>query len=259
MIREIANATDEAEWLRVRRGYITASDIFKLLTHEELCEMGWWKETWMDDSPDDIFQRKLTGDSPEFKDPVAVLWGQKEEDHNRELFQKYSGVPTWGTHALIHNDRWRYLATTLDGYVYVPDSWTDLSHPEMFDDPEGVLAAIRALPMNQASLLEMKQTSDWGIKAWQTGYSREPVDRSKKSKVTLGKFKKHSPTMPVYYLPQVQTQMAITGVKHNLAVVKGGASHMLAHAYKLSRRWIDILDALNERYSGQMEEVRNQI
>lgn len=257
--RILADASNEAEWLCVRRGYITASDIFKLLTHDELVEMGWWKESWMEDTPEDIFHRKVTGESPEFGNPVAVLWGQKEEDHNREIFQKYSGVPTWGSHALIQNERWPYLATTLDGYVYVPDYWTDLEHPEMFQDPEAVRKAIRALPQNEASLLEMKQTGEWSGKAWFDGYSREPMDRQKNSKVVLGEFRKKGPTMPVYYLPQVQTQMAITGIKKNIAVVKRGASDMTAHTYKLRREWLDILDNINSRYADQMEEVRKQL
>jgi hypothetical protein len=38
---------DEELWLRKRRGYLSASDIFKVLTHDELVAMGWWRETWM--------------------------------------------------------------------------------------------------------------------------------------------------------------------------------------------------------------------
>lgn len=252
-LKVVADAANEDEWLYRRRGYITASDIFKLLTHDELCTFGWYKEKWMDDTPDDVFHRKVTDEKPDFKNPVAVLWGQKEEDHNRELFSLYSGVPTWGSHTLLACDRWKYIATTLDGYCFIPPVWEDLEHPEMFEDADQVRTAIRNMPVGQASLLEMKQTSEFGVKSWLKGKSKM------NSTVTLGEFVPSGPGMPVYYLPQVQTQMAIAGLDHNLAVVKGGASTLTAHAYALDPRWLDVLDSIDERFGPRIEEVRNQI
>lgn len=259
VVKVLADASREDEWLRIRRGYISASDIFKLLTHDELYKMRWWKEVWMDDEPEDIFERKRTGEQPTFRDPVAVEWGKVEEDHNRELFEDYSGIMTAECHAFIGHDRWPYLATTLDGFSFVPGEWAGLEAPQMFDNPDHVTAAIEALPRDTRCLLEMKQTSDYGIRPWQVGYGREPMDRSRKSKVIRGKFFKHGPTMPVYYLGQVQTQMALAGFDHNLAVVKGGASHMTAHTYTLRPEWLDILDAVNERVSKPMEEIRREL
>lgn len=255
----LGDASNEAAWLLMRRGYVSASDIFKLLSHDELCTMGWWKETWMDETKDEIFQRKLDGTSPEFRDPVAVQWGKVEEDHNRELFTTYSGIMTIGCHSFIGHDRWPYLSTTLDGFSFVPTEWDGVASPEMFDDPHEVEAAIRKLPVETRCLLEMKQTSDFGLRPWQAGYSREPVDRSKKSKIIRGRFRKHGPGAPVYYHGQIQTQMALAGFDWNIAVVKGGASHMAAQAYQLDPTWLEILDAVNERVAQRMEDIRGEL
>lgn len=213
----------------------------------------------MSETLDDILSLKLTGGQPEFRDPVAVLWGQKEEDHNRELFTKYSGVATTGCHAMLGHERWPYLATTLDGFIWRPIQWSSVEHPEMFDKPEQVNDAIGALEPGQQYILEMKQTSEYGIGSWMRGYTKEPVDRSKKSKVILGKFRPTPPTMPVYYLSQIHTQMAIAGFERAIAVVKGGASHMTAHAHDLLPIWPTILDNLNKRVEGPILELRKQL
>jgi predicted phage-related endonuclease len=250
---------DEELWLRKRRGYFTASEIFKLMTHEQLCVMGWWRESWMDGDLDSMVEQKLTGAQPDFKDPVAVEWGKEEEDHNRQLFEKYSGIATSECHYFIGCDRWKYLATTLDGFSFVGSEWQGLARANMFDAPEYVSRAINRLPRDTRCLLEMKQTSDYGVKSWADGSSREPRGRDRKSKVILGKWTKQPPTMPVYYLSQVQTQMAIAGFDWNLAVVKGGASHMHAHSYRYDERWNDILDDINSRVATAAEKLRKEL
>lgn len=255
----LEDAKNEEAWLWKRRGYISASDIFKLLTHDELVTMGWWRESWMDGTAEDIYRMKLDGSSPDFANPCAVEWGKFEEDHNRQLFTDYAGLMTAGCHSFLGSDRWPFLATTLDGFVYVGDEWDGLERPEMFVDAEATEAAIRALPVNERCLLEMKQAGEYSFKCWLNGYSREPMGRDRRSKVTLGKFVKHPPTMPVYYLSQVMTQMAIAGFEHNLAVGKGGASNLAAHAYTLSPDWLDILDAVNDRVAERMTTIRKAL
>ncbi len=250
----LADAGDEENWLHQRRGYISASDIFKLLTHDELCIMGWWKESWMADTEEEIFERKLDGSSPDFKDPVAVAWGKVEEDHNRELFENYSGIITRGCHSFIGHGRWPYLSTTLDGFSFVQDEWQGLYMPEMIDDPQSMTRAILRLPRNERCLLEMKQTGEYSMNAWTKGYNA----RTRRS-IILGEFVAHPPTCPVYYLAQVQTQMALAEFDWNLAVVKGGASHMAAHSYKLRPVWLDILDAVNSRVAKRMESIRKEL
>ena len=256
----IADAWKEEEkWLFKRRGYLSASDIFKVLTHEELVTMGWWREGWMAGDLEEIIELKLTGASPDFKDPVHVAWGREEEDHNRELFEDYSGIMTAECHYFIGNERWPYLATTLDGYSFVPEEWDSLARPEMFHKPEDVIKSIRALPSESRHLLEMKQSGEYSGKCWFDGYRNEPKDRQGRSKVTRGRFRAHPPTCPVYYLGQVQTQMALAGFEYNLAVVKRGASYMTSHTYKLSPNWLKILDAVNERVAEPIEKLRKDL
>lgn len=250
---------DEEAWLWKRRGYVSASDIFKLLTHEELVAMGWWRETWMEGDLDDILEAKLTGAQPDFSNPCAVEWGKSEEDHNRELFEKYSGIMTAECHYFIGSERWKYLATTLDGFSFVPPEWDGVARPEMFHQVEDVSRSILQLPRDTRCLLEMKQSSEFSGKCWFDGYKSEPRDRQRRSKVSRGKFVKYGPTMPVYYLGQVQTQMALAGFDWNLAVVKRGASYMTSHAYKLDPTWLKILDAVNARVAEPLEELRRQL
>ena len=265
----IADAQKDLDgWLEIRRRYITASDIFKLLNEAQLRGMGWWRESWMDGGLEDMIEAKLSGEKPDFASKPSVLWGQSEEDHNRLLFSEYSGLQTWGCHYFVGNERWPYLATTLDGFSFREDTWEDLAKPEMFGGRSGyndistadqVRSAIKALPVEQKCLLEMKQTGEFSGKAWFNGYSKEPVDRSRKSKVIRGEFVPHGPTMPVYYLGQVQTQMAITGVGYNIAVVKCGASYMTAHTYKANPRWLKVLDQVNEKVAESVEQLRKDL
>ena len=250
---------DEAGWLRKRRGYVSASDIFKLLTHDELVTMGWWKESWMNDTPEDVIERKRTNEQPVFKNPTAVEWGKAEEDHNRQLFEDYSGIITAGCHYFIGHERYPFLATTLDGFSFVPEEWDGLARPEMFVSPEYVTRAINALPRGERCLLEMKQGAEFSTKAWEKGYDREPRDRAKKSKVILGKFVKNPPTCVIYYHAQIQTQMALAGFDWNLAVCKGGASALYSHSYEASAKWLDILDAVNDRVAQDMTLIRKEL
>lgn len=259
-MKVIADAWKNEElWLRKRRGYVTASEIFKLLTHDELVAMGWWRESWMDGTAEELFESKRTNTPPNFKDPVAVEWGKSEEDHNRQLFERYSGIITSECHYFIGHERWPYLATTLDGFSFVGEEWDGLAAPQMFDAPEYVSRALLRLPRDTRCLLEMKQGGEFSTKPWFKGYDREPRDRSRKSKVMLGEFSKNPPTCVIYYHAQIQTQMALAGFDWNLAVVKGGASHMTAHSYELVPRWLDILDAVNDRVADTMVKIRKEL
>lgn len=259
---------DEEAWLEARRRFITASDIFKILTDFQLDSMGWWKESFMKEGLEEALHNKLTRSSPEFSDPVAVKWGQVEEDHNRERFSEYSGIPTWGCHYLVGAERWPHLATTLDGFGLVEAEWEGLASPEMFGGKRGfsafsteeqVVRAIDKLPREERFLVEMKSTSEWGGKAWFSGYDREPKDRAKKSKVVAGTYNDKPPGAPVYYRGQIQTQMAFTGIPWNLAVVRSGHSHMTAHAYRANKRWEMILDEVEALVAEPVDELRREI
>jgi hypothetical protein len=255
----------EEAWLLARRQYVTASDICKLMTPEEMSQFGLWLEDWMwkdgasrvrdqDWVIGDLFDRKLHDTPIKFKDPVAVQWGRKEEDHNRLLFQEYAGVDTDGCHTLLGNTRWPYLACTLDGFLRLPEGWDGVPCPEMFDKPKQVTQALLRLRGVDTSLLEMKQTSDYGVSAWIKGKKTAP-----RSRVVIGSFSPQPPSIPVYTRPQVWTQMAIAGYEDNVAVVKGGASHMTAHHARLDDRWLGLLDSVNERVEEKILYIREAL
>ena len=161
-------------------------------------------------------------------------------------------MQTRGSHSLVKNERWEFLAATLDGYVKVPKGWKELPHPEMFDKPRQVFAALESIGEEQA-LLEMKQTSDFGVKVWLSGKKNDPKN------VIAGAFRPQGPGVPVYNQCQVLTQMAIRDIHANVAVVKGGASHMTAHAMHLPLDWASILDIVNEEVGNAMEEIREEL
>lgn len=246
--------TDGEEfWKYQRRRHLTASEIFKFLPEDILNRYGWWVESWMgEDRQRETLNLKRTGGQPDFRDPVSVLWGQMEEDHNRQLFEKYAGVHTKGSHGLIKNDRWPYLAATLDGYIKVPRDWTGLANPKMFDRPGQVIDALESVGQATA-LLEMKQTSDFGVAVWQKGKKTPP------KKIIAGAFTPQPPGIPVYNQPQVLTQMAIRSIHASVAVVKGGASHMTAHAMHLPLDWPAVLDIVNDEVAEVMEEIREEL
>jgi len=250
-------------WKYQRRRHLTASDIFKFLPGDVLLDKGWWIESWMARDSDgtqrnmnwatrQTLERKREDFEITFRDPVAVKWGQVEEDHNRELFEKYAGVKTRGTHTLVKNDRWPYLAASLDGYIKKPEGWTGIANPEMFDKPAQVSAALDRLG-HDTYLLEMKQTSDFGSAHWLNGKKTEPRN------IIAGNFRPQPPSVPVYYRAQVLTQMAIREIPTAVAVVKAGASHMTAHTMQLDLDWPEILDTINEEVSEEMESIRKDI
>jgi len=129
----------------------------------------------------------------------------------------------------------------------------------MFVDPEYVERAIRRLPRGERCLLEMKQGGEFSTKAWANGYDREPRGRDRKSKVILGKFTKHPPTCVIYYHAQIQTQCALAGFDWNLAVCKGGASALYSHSYQAEGKWLNILDAVNDRVADDMTTIRKEL
>ncbi len=262
----IADQDDDEEfWQYQRRRHITASDIFKFLPGDILIDLGWCVESWFGKDHEgnqhnmswvrrDVLGRKRTGTELQFRDPVAVKWGQKEEDHNRELFGKYSGAMTEGSHALIKDDRWEYLAGSLDGYLALPAKWDAFEDVdvEMFDHPGQVVSALQSVNEGETVLLEMKQTSDWGISTWTKGKKKEPAH-------IAGMFRPQPASIPVYYQAQMQTQMAIRGIHKNIGCVKGGASHMTAHMLRMDIEWPKILDIVNDVVKEEMESIRKEL
>ena len=256
---------DDALWQEQRRKYLTGSDMFKFVPPDVLMQRGWWVEQWIartDDGEDrnlhwaqqEVFRRKMTGEDIEFKNPQQVHWGRYMEEIYRKAFSEFSGLPTISDHRLYHNERWPYLATSLDGWVMRPTDWTALEQPEMFTNPDAVTEAILELPEGEWSLLEIKTTSDFGVKKWVSGTRTKP-----RSKIIAGRFAPMDAGVPVYYIPQVLTQMAIRGTTTSLALVHGGMSTMTCHAMHLDDEWLDVMDRINDHAKPQLDLIRSWI
>ena len=264
MLEAIANQSeDEPHWKLQRRRHITGSDVFKFLPLDVFMERGWWMEQWMARDSEgndaslawlrrDIFDRKLTGRELEFSNPTQVEWGRREEDHLRDRFAKYSGLEVGKDHTLYRNPRWPYIATSLDAWVMRRHHWRGLAEPIMFVKPEQVEEAANALPLDEAVLLEMKTTSDYGVTAWLNGKRNQP-----RSKIIAGRFTPQAPGVPIYYLPQVLTQMSICGITHNLVVCHGGMSNMTAHCVQYDPTWDEVLDIVNAEVRDNIEDIRS--
>jgi hypothetical protein len=260
-----SQSANEERWKRERRRYLTGSDVFKFLPQDVLLRYGWWVEQWMARDYDgqdhdlawarrDVLTRKVTGEEPFFGDPVKVRWGRAEEGHFRDRFAEYSGLVVGQDHSLIVNDRWPYIAASLDAWVVKRDTWLGLAHQEMFVEPKQVIAAVEALPSNEAMLLEMKTTSDFGISTWLKGTKTQP-----RSKIVAGKFVPQPAGVPVYYRPQVLTQMAITGISHCITVVQGGLSSMTAHTVEFGQDWNEVLDIVNHEIADNIKDIRGML
>lgn len=180
---------DDAKWQEERRKYLTGSDIFKFVPEDVLMERGWWVEQWIartEQGEDrnlhwarqEVFRRKMTGEDIEFSNPQQVHWGRYMEEIYRKAFTEFSGLPTMADHRLYHREQWPYLATSLDGWVMRPPGWKALERPEMFTNPETVTEAILELPEGDWSILEVKTTSDFGVKKWISGTRSKPAVRS---------------------------------------------------------------------------------
>lgn len=256
---------NESHWRRQRRRHLTASDVFKFVPGDVMLDLGWWMEAWMGKDERgkynnlnwvrrDVLTRKRTGAQPSFGDPVKALWGQKHEDHFRNLFADYSGISAHADHSLIKNPRWEYIAASLDSWGTVPASWEGLESPEMFVRPQQVEEAIRALDRDLAFHIEVKTTSDFGVSTWLRGKRSEP-----RSKVIHGAFRPIPPQPPVYNIAQGLTQMAIGGIQQNLFVVMGGLSNMTAHTVDMLPKWEKVLDRINEELAEEFEEIRKVV
>lgn len=256
--------SNEEAWRKQRRLFLTSSDLFKFVPEDVLFERGWWVEQWMartDDGVDqnlhwarqEVMRRKMTGEEPNFGNPCQVHWGRYMEEVYRYSFDEFAGITTEPSHALYHNERWPYLATSIDGWCDYPPGWEGLRKPEMFVNPDGVIEAITSLDYGM-NLLEIKTTSDFGIKMWTSGKKTQP-----RSKIIAGRFTPQPPSIPIYYRPQVLTQMAILDIPKCLVVGHGGMSTMVAYTMEFDPEWYEVLDRINEAVKPQLDLIRSWI
>lgn len=247
----LGDARDEPKWKRLRREYLSASDLICFLTSGEMNHYGWERKKWMR-YPDDILEEKRSAKERKFgKNPVeeaeakARMWhGRENEDHNRrKIVGKSLGLTSRGCHLMIGNERWPYLSATLDGLVHVPtrEPVLDLEGTTRPDLARELLAEIEFAP-TPIGLIELKQTNMFGAYAW------------------LGKLKSGAdPTIPGYYQCQMQTQMALSEIPWNIAPAQCGVGDWVTHFLDQDPDFADILDRINDAVADDLQDIRDAL
>lgn len=230
--RLVCTDHDKALWKWCRKHYLTASDLFT------------WSGAggpYWPGKKQDILDDKLRGVERDFK-PASyrkMEHGSYDEDHNRTKFCHYAKLRSRPAHYMIGNDRWPYLAATLDGIIAPPKQAVDIN-PLIFTDPEHVQGVRdRMLFEKTVGIAELKQTDENAKtrNAW-FGYERKGV---------------WTPSWgPEYYHPQVQAQMHIGEFSWCVLVGQIGASNMHAHFFERDPAFAEQLDEWNEEFRAEV-------
>lgn len=223
---------NQALWLWCRKHYLTASDLFT-----------WSGEggPYWPGKRQHILDSKLYGIEREFP-PASqrkMEHGSYDEDHNRVKFCTYAKLRSRPAHYMITNDRWPYLAATLDGVIAPPTGPQDIN-PRIFTYPDHVQdVRDRMLFESTVGIAELKQTEDMAKNrnAW-FGYERKGL---------------YYPGFgPEYYHPQIQAQMHIGEYTWCVLVGQIGASQMHAHFFERDESFAEVLDEYNEEFRQEV-------
>jgi len=176
-IEAIADAKEDFDgWLEARKDYLTSSQMF---TWRGVSIPDWW-----DDTRQSIEDEKFGGRHKIFdhEATVSMAHGTFDEENIMHKFGAAVGARVEPCNKLFVNDRWPHLAASIDGFVYAPKGTPDYT---LFQAPT-ILDEVRtdmdnSIEGEQAILCEIKKSTST---KWQT-------------------------EVPVYYRPQLQTQLHI--------------------------------------------------
>lgn len=241
----ICDDRDKELWKFCRRFYLTASDLYS------------WGPTkpWWPGSPEEILAEKVLGKEKNWGggDPVKrektlrkLAHGRFNEENNRRKFSHFAKLRTRPTHHMVGNERWPWLAATLDALI-VPPKKFELIDPDPFTEAEHVQELRNELLfMEGTGICELKQTENVSSNRnnWFT--------HTKRNGVVV------HPSGPAYNHPQIQAQMHITGCKWGVLVGQIGAVHMQAHLIERDESFADWLDEVNENFRVRLLEYRRE-
>jgi len=223
MMRVICNDSDRAHWLEQRKKYITASEMLVFLGQQP---------DWYSTNREELLSHKREGTEPQFdhKAKVRMKHGRVDETGNLRKVGALLGYPVVEYHQFIGNQRWPFLGATLDGLLF----------PHMPVEPDleltmqtgRVLETIDSLgSLDEPVLVEMKQTE-----AHRYGKNGKPwID-----------------FIPSYYIPQVQTQLWLSGLERLLLVGCLGAADMTTFLIQRDPEWEAILDGANKEAKAEL-------
>lgn len=224
----ICDDRDRTHWLEERRKRITASDLGTF--------MGLAPD-YFTSSKQDILDEKSSGVDRVFGggNSSNVAHGRHDETNNLQKASLLFGLPVCPFHYLVGDERWPYLAATLDGlglcdFMVPPDTSYAKSGSKYgrYDTLGQVLETISELEALQGvCVVELKQTGSHIFK-------RKDEKRS------------WIEELPEYLIPQVQCQMWITGIAQCLIVGQLGADNMTGYLVFRDDTWKRRLDEANE-------------
>lgn len=238
---------NEDLWKQIRNFYLTASDLY---TFGELGD-AWWPGSKEEILSEKILgtPRRFGGGDPDKEEEVLrkLAHGSFNEDTNLRKFSIFAKVRTRPTHFLISNERWPWLATTLDAIIQTPSRAVQID-PRVFTQPDHIQQIRdRLVFMTGTGVVEMKQAENKARhrNAW-FGYT----NRKGVWKPGYG---------PEYNQPQIQAQMHITGFKWGLLVGQIGAIHMQAHLFERDESFAEWMDDINEKFRLARLEYAREI
>lgn len=168
-ITKIGDAVSDHEaWLEARKGLLTSSKVFTW-RGEDI--PSWWEDTRADVLRDDkVFDDETA---------TSILHGTYTEDNVIEKFAAASGISCEGENSLWYNDDFPGIGASIDGYAYPQIAPPEPHLPEMCQDRGHLQRVIDETSPYEKVILECKYSTST---KWQS-------------------------EVPIYYIPQLQTQM----------------------------------------------------
>jgi hypothetical protein len=182
-IQRVGDAANREEWLEGRKRRLGASEITGWIGPSSLPnKYAWYFE---DNTREGIIAEKFGGVEKEFGPyaEVSMAHGAHDEENIIAKVQKMLACPVEPDNSQFVNERWPYIAATVDGYVgYDPTSEPETRFCQDDEQVEKVLRGLSRLEEGDMTVLEIK-------KSVSVGWARNEV--------------------APYYVNQVQTQLHI--------------------------------------------------
>ena len=232
MVSKAADAKEDFDhWKKVRRNYLTSSDMFTWL---EVGIPDWWGDT-----REDILHSKVTGEDKEFdtETETSIAHGSYDEEHIQEKFGYAVGCGVEPHNGLYVNNRWPYLAASIDGFGF-PTPEAEL-HPELFQSRAMCKKLRRHIDREGVRFItEVKKSTS-------TKWQRE---------------------VPEYYITQVKTQLAIMEIPYAIimadTVARGKKMKwrqfwdMRAYVIEADPAWPALLDEIDKEFEDALDIAR---
>lgn len=199
--REPACYSDSPEWLEMRSGLVTASEIGPVLGEAP---------SWL--TRDDLIRKKATG-VDDFVPYNKTWWGQFHEPHIIDAYSELTGSPVRPVQAFFTHPGGVRVGATIDALCEAPSpravverhpGWVHQQDKRVYTNPylstfySEVEAAVDAGNLQGIGILEIKNTYGWSIK------------------------KKWVDDLPAYYWAQVQCQLWLLDLQWGVLCPKVG-------------------------------------